>query len=163
MNTFFNWNLNDLPFYVNSFDMGQYDRTTTDFGFGIKYSVSINRQIGTNLMYEYNRFRPHQNLKSYIAEEDVEYYQISAYAYNAYYKVNTTDDLYFPKKGVNLNIQYKYGFNQSPEFDGGNDYTIDASIFPDELKDYNSLYLITLYLQPHILHLLLLLLISTWV
>jgi NTE family protein len=149
INTFFNWNLNELPFYVNSFDMGQYDRTATDFGFGIKYSIGLNRQIGTNLMYEYNRFKPHQNLKTYLSEENLEYYQISSYSYNAYYKVNTTDDLYFPRKGVNLDIEYKYGFSQTPEYNNGNDYTIDESIFPVELADFSSLYLnLDFYINP---------------
>ncbi len=149
ISTFFNWNLNELPFYVNSFDMGQYDRTTTDVGFGIKYSIGLNRQIGTSLSYEYNRFKPYENLKSYISEENLEYYQISAYAYNAYYKANTTDDLYFPRKGVKLDIQYKYGFSQTAEYNNGNDYNIDESIFPVNLKDFNSLYLnLDFYINP---------------
>jgi NTE family protein len=149
INTFFHWNLNDLPFYVNGYDMGQYDRTTTDFGFGIKYSIGLNRQIGTNLMYEYNRFKPHENLKTYLVEENLEYYQISSYSYNAYYKVNTTDDLYFPRKGVKLDIEYKYGFSQTPEYNNGNDYTIDESIFPVNLTDFSSLYLnIDFYINP---------------
>jgi len=149
INTFFHWNLNELPFYVNSFDMGQYDRTTTDFGFGIKYSIGLNRQIGTSINYEYNRFRPYENLKSYLAEENLEYYQISAYAYNAYFKTNTTDNLYFPRKGVKLDIEYKYVFSQKPEYNNGNDYTIDEGIFPVDLADFNSLYLnLDYYINP---------------
>jgi len=149
INTFFHWNLNELPFYVNSFDMGQYDRTTTDFGFGIKYSIGLNRQIGSSINYEYNRFRPYENLKSYLAEENLEYYQISAYSYNAYYKANTTDNLYFPRKGVKLDIEYKYVFNQKPEYNNGIDYTIDESIFPVDLTDFNSLYFnLDYYINP---------------
>ena len=62
--------------------MGRYERTTTDAGFGIKYSMGLNQQIGANLMYEYNRFHPHENLKLFLGEEDLEYYQVSSYSYS---------------------------------------------------------------------------------
>jgi NTE family protein len=146
--TFFNWFENELPFYVNGFDMGQYDRSYIDFGIGFKQSLSLNQQIGVKAFYEYNRFEPHENLKNYLSETNLDYYSISGFALNGNYTFDKTDDLYFPRKGMKVDIQYKYSFNQDANYHNV-EYTIDEDIFPVDVKDYGTAYFnIDWYFNP---------------
>jgi len=146
--SFFNWYENELPFYVNGFNMGQYDRTYLDFGIGFKYSLSLNQQIGVRALYEYNRFTPYENMKNYISITDIDYYGISGFAASYYYSVNTTDDIYFPHKGIKLDLEYKYSFNQNANFNNTN-VTIDENIFPNNVKDYGTGYFnLDMYFNP---------------
>lgn len=148
VHTFFNWNKNELPFYVNSFDMGQYDRTYLDVGVGFKRSLSLNQQIGIKALYEYDRFSPFENLKNYLSEPDLNYYGITGYAIAGNYKVDKTDDLYFPHKGMKVDIEYKYSFNQEANYDN-NGVTVDEAIFPLEVEDYHVGYFnIDWYFNP---------------
>ena len=56
MNFYFvNWNKDELPFYSQGFEMGNYNRTFMDGGIGIKYSFGLNRQVGVKGLYEYNK------------------------------------------------------------------------------------------------------------
>ena len=108
---FLNLNSDKLPFYANGFEMGTYDRLFFNEGVGLKYSILLNQQIGIKIYYEYNKILPHENLKTYLSEPNFDYYKTTGFGYSPYYKLNTTDDLYFPTKGSKLNIQYKHLFN----------------------------------------------------
>ncbi len=138
---FLNFNNDESPFYDNGFDMGTYDRVSMNGGLGLKYSINLNKQIGIKGLYEYSKIMPHENLKTYLSAENFNYYKTTAFGYNPYFSLNTTDDLYFPQKGSKLNIQYKYLFNPKVSYSNIDNQTLSNYNFNPNQDSYSKLYL----------------------
>lgn len=97
-----------LPFYDAGKRLGNYKRGYFDGGYGLEYLFGLNHQLGGNAFYKYNRFTPRADLQSIYPEADFDYLKSHDWGYQLYYKVNTTDDLYFPKRGIRLNIGFQH-------------------------------------------------------
>ncbi|MCG8410082.1 MAG: patatin-like phospholipase family protein [Bacteroidales bacterium] len=134
-----NWSLNQLPYFVDGSDFGTYDRTFFNLGLGLKQSLTLNQQIGANLTFEYNTFSPHENLRRYFQKEKFKFYKTEGSALKLYYRLNSTDNIYFPEKGMKLDLEYKFNFNMQPVISNGNE-ELDKEIFPDALNNFGSLF-----------------------
>ncbi|WP_297086923.1 patatin-like phospholipase family protein [uncultured Draconibacterium sp.] len=97
-----------LPFYDLGKRLGNYKRGYFEGGYGLEYLFGLNNQIGGNAFYKYNRLTPRADLQSIYPEADFEYLKAHDWGYQLYYKANTTDDLYFPKRGIKFNIRFQH-------------------------------------------------------
>jgi len=97
-----------LPFYDDGKRLGTYKRGYFGGGYGLEYLFGLNQQFGGNVFYKYNRLAPRVDLQAIYAETDFDYLKSHDWGYQLYYKVNTTDDLYFPKRGIKLNIGFQH-------------------------------------------------------
>ncbi|MEA3317156.1 MAG: patatin-like phospholipase family protein, partial [Bacteroidota bacterium] len=138
---FLNFNKDKLPFYANGFEMGTYDRIYINEGAGLKYSLTLNQQIGIKGFYEYNKILPHENLKNFLSDANFDYFKIVGFGYNPYYKLNTTDDLYFPTKGSKIDIQYKYLFNPKVSYSSTDNQELNNDNFNLNHVSYSNLYI----------------------
>ncbi|MDA3778974.1 MAG: patatin-like phospholipase family protein [Bacteroidales bacterium] len=142
---FLNWNNDQLPFYSNGFDMGTYDRAFMNVGIDLKYSITLNQQIGIKAYYEYNKIMPHENLKTFLSEPNFDYYKTTAYGYSPFYSLNNTDDLYFPTKGSNLNIQYRYLYNPKVSSSDADNQILNNNNLNPNQDSYSNLHLNYIY------------------
>ncbi|HRW62256.1 MAG TPA: patatin-like phospholipase family protein [Bacteroidales bacterium] len=133
---FVNWYNDKLPFYFEGNDMGTYNRNYFDLGLGFKHSFTLNQQLGINFRFKKDRISPHQNLKTYMSVPNLEKYTIESWVYNAYYCLNTTDELYFPKKGVKLDFKYNYHFNPTAYYKKSDNLPITEELFTLDVKPY---------------------------
>jgi NTE family protein len=106
-----------LPFYDEGKRLGNYKRGYFDGGYGLEYLFGLNHQIGGNVFYKYNRLTPRLDLQSIYPEADFNYLKSHDWGYQVYYQVNTTDDLYFPKRGIKLNINFQHILSANSEMD----------------------------------------------
>ena len=106
-----------LPYYEGGERLGRYKRAYFETGYGIDYTPGLNHQIGGRFFYRYNRMTPDDDFRSIYEEADFEKFRTHEWAYRAFYKVNTTDDLYFPKKGIDLEVSFTHAFYTSSELD----------------------------------------------
>ena len=97
-----------LPFYDDGKRLGNYKRGYFSGGYGLEYLFGLNHQFGGNAFLKYNRFTPRADLQSIYQETDFDFLKSRDWGYQLYYKVNTTDDLYFPKRGIKLNIGFQH-------------------------------------------------------
>ncbi|HYQ57685.1 MAG TPA: patatin-like phospholipase family protein [Draconibacterium sp.] len=97
-----------LPFYDEGKRLGNYKRGYFGGGYGLEYLFGLNHLLGGNGFYKYNRLTPRADLQSIYPEADFDYLKSHDWGYELYYKVNTTDDLYFPKRGIKLNIGFQH-------------------------------------------------------
>ncbi|MDX8341485.1 patatin-like phospholipase family protein [Draconibacterium sp. IB214405] len=104
-----------LPFYDAGDRLGTYKRAYFGGGYGIEYLFGLNHQLGGNAFYKYNRLTPHKDLRAIYPEADVEFMKAHDWGYQLYYKVNTTDDLYFPKRGIKFNIGFQHILSANSE------------------------------------------------
>ena len=116
-NVFFNWNQNINFLYNDGIDVGSYRLNSMSVGLGGKYSISVNQQIGALGFYEINKINPNDNLKSFYNVESFDSYAYKGFAYKLYYNINTTDDNFFPHRGVKLDFCYKYNFKPAIDYD----------------------------------------------
>ena len=103
--------IDEQHFYQEGEEMGKYNRSYFDAGVGGKLNLSINQQIGAEALYEFDKIKPHYNLKLIFPEVDFEYFTREQYSAKVYYRLNTTDDPYFPNRGDRISLEYKYSFN----------------------------------------------------
>lgn len=106
-----------LPFYDGGKRLGNYKRGYFDGGYGLEYLFGLNHQLGGNAFYKYNRLTPREDLQSIYPEADFEYLKSHDWGYQLYYKANTTDDLYFPKRGIKLNIDFQHILSANSEME----------------------------------------------
>ncbi len=100
-----------LPFYDSGQRLGNYRKGYFEGGYGLQYLLGLNQQIGGNLFYRYNRLTPRSDLQSIYQEADFDYIKSHELGYNLFFKLNTTDNLYFPKKGIKLSIMFNHALS----------------------------------------------------
>ncbi|WP_321370886.1 patatin-like phospholipase family protein [uncultured Draconibacterium sp.] len=122
-----------LPFYDGGKRLGTYKRGYFGGGYGIEYLFGLNHQIGGNAFYKYNRLTPRKDLQSIYPEADFSYLKSHDWGYQGYYKVNTTDDLYFPKKGIKLNLVFQHILSANSHLQLKNNETFEY--FINEVND----------------------------
>ncbi len=132
-------NNDELTFFQNGNDMGKYDLLTFKAGAGMKYSLGLNRQIGIIGKYEYKKVKPHENLKQLFSDAGFNYLSSSGFGYVAFYNANTTDDLYFPKRGLKLDLAYSHMFNPTIRYDAKDLSALNGNILSSEQHSYSTL------------------------
>ncbi|MCB2195442.1 MAG: patatin-like phospholipase family protein [Bacteroidetes bacterium] len=140
-NIFLNWNQNENGLFENAMEMGTYRFSYLNMGIGTKYSISYNQQIGVLGFYEINKLYPQDNLRNYFNVPSFENYGYDGFAYELFYKVNTTDDNFFPTRGINLNAAYKYNFEPSVKIKVDNTDKVTLlqnGLFTESVTDYYS-------------------------
>ncbi|MDA3821864.1 MAG: patatin-like phospholipase family protein [Bacteroidales bacterium] len=120
----------NLPYHIKGIATGNYDHNYFDAGIGIHSALGLNRQIGINAFYEYNMFNSNANFVFFYPEAKPISDKTGDLGYTLYYKRNTSDDLYFPKKGKKLEISMDNGYRPSSEIEG-------KKLFATFLIDYN--------------------------
>nr|WP_321358523.1 patatin-like phospholipase family protein [uncultured Draconibacterium sp.] len=106
-----------LPFYDAGKRLGNYKRGYFGGGYGLEYLFGLNHQLGGSAFYKYNRLTPRADLQTIYPEADFDNLKSHDWGYQVYYKVNTTDDLYFPKRGIKLNIGFQHILSANSKMD----------------------------------------------
>lgn len=143
-NIFLNWNQNENSLYENELEVGAYDFSNLELGIGGKFSMGINQQIGILGFYEFNRIYPNDLLKNHYNIQSFDNYGYRGFAYKLFYKLNRTNDNFFPTRGQKLELCYKYNFKPtvSYEVSDTDEYKlINIGYFDDDLNDFYSAYI----------------------
>lgn len=138
-NFFLNWNQNKNSLYDQGVDIGTYSFSNLTTGVGGKYSFTINQQVGGLAYYEINKIYPHENLQNYYNVPSFDSYGYSGFAYKLFYNLNTTDDNFFPTRGVRFDMCYAYNFEPKLSFDVNSaDKTVlrEVSYFSEDMTDF---------------------------
>ena len=143
-NIFFNWNQDENIFYSDGRNVGSYTLNNLTAGVGGKYSISVNQQIGMLGFYEIHKTIPLDNLKNFYRAASFDSYSYKGLAYKLYYNINTTDDNFFPRKGVKFDLCYKYNFNPEVSYninDADKIIMSEIALFREEQDDFYMSYL----------------------
>ena len=116
-----------LPYYDEGVRLGNYKRKYFDFGYGVNYSLGLNHQLGAKGFIRNNRHIPQPDLYNIYPEAEFNTHTSNDWGYTVFYSVNTTDHLFFPKKGTNLKMEFThtaiansqlntYGFEEQPNY-----------------------------------------------
>lgn len=97
-----------LPFYSRGERLGNYKHGYFEGGYGLQYLLGLNHQLGANGYYKHNGLKPNADLRTIYPEADFDFYKSNDWGYHLFYRVNTTDDLYFPKDGINLEVDFAH-------------------------------------------------------
>lgn len=140
-NLFLNWNQNENGFFENSMEVGSYRFSYMNAGLGIKYTITNNQQFGVLGFYEINTLYPKDNLRNYFNVLSFDSYGYKGFAYEVYYKMNTTNDNFFPDKGVKLTLNYKSNVEPKVKIDINEidkQSLLQNELFAEKVADYNS-------------------------
>ncbi|MCY1721296.1 patatin-like phospholipase family protein [Prolixibacteraceae bacterium Z1-6] len=118
----------NLPFYDKGDRLGNYKHGFFEGGYGLRYLLGLNHQIGANGFFKHNRLIPHSDLRSIYPEADFDRFQSGDWGYRLFYKVNTTDDFYFPKKGIKLEVDFAHSMAVRSKMKGVKDVSINYFI-----------------------------------
>ncbi len=108
---FFNALKDRINLFESKYELGSYHRLTAGVGAGIKYSIGLNNQVKCYLERKSVRMFAHDVGDYMIIFKNFSYHQTKLWSLNFSYKLNTTDDLYFPKRGFIFSINYKRAGN----------------------------------------------------
>lgn len=100
------WYRNKMSNYENGEHLGNYSKNYLEINYGLRYFLGLNHQLGGNIYYKYNRFSPSSDMETIFKEASFKSHKANEFGYRLFYNVNTTDDLYFPKKGIKLDISF---------------------------------------------------------
>ncbi len=138
-NYFVDWYQNEHSLYDNNIDIGSYRLNYFTIGGGVKYSIAVNQQMSVLGFYEIQRFKPKDNLRNYFDVPSFESYGHKGFGYKLCFNINTTDDNFFPNRGLKLDICYKYNFKPKLDYEINN---IDkaametAAFFDEDPEDF---------------------------
>ncbi len=132
--SYIKWYRDKLFYYENGERMGNYTKKYFECGYGLKFSLGLNHQLGGNVFYKYNKFTPGSGLEAIFSGASFNYHKSNELGYSLFYNVNTTDDLYFPKKGIKLSVSFSNALLSKG--------TLNPDGNPDEyfLNEYDSPY-----------------------
>jgi len=140
------FNLSDYkhPMFITGNELGNYKYFTLEGGYGIHYSPGLNNILGVNGIFRYNRISPMEDLKSIYDAAGFMRHTTKEWGYKFFYRLNTTDDLYFPGKGVKLNLSFTHVLSAKVkrigEMHGESvDYVLseNSGLYATVLADYN--------------------------
>ena len=106
-----------LPLYSEGDQLGHYRLNYFETGYGIHYNPGLNHQLGVNLFFKHNAVRPQPDLQNIFEEADFHKHITRDLGYEFFYRVNTTDDLYFPTRGINLQLFFTHCLASRSELD----------------------------------------------
>lgn len=115
-----------LPLYEGGERLGTYHRDFFETGYGFHYSPGLNHQIGGTGFYKFGKLNPRSDLKAIYPEANFNRFRTHDFGYRLFYAVNTTDDLYFPKRGIKLDVMFEHTLRAKGSLD------LDGNIAPQE-------------------------------
>lgn len=122
-----------LSIYNEGNRLGNYNHLYFEGGYGIHYSPGLNHQFGGNIFYKYNNIDPKTDLQTIYAEADFHNYKTRELGYHFFYKINTTDDLYFPKSGSKLKLCFTHVLKINTDLDANSGYG-NSNYFVSEVQ-----------------------------
>jgi len=128
-----------LPYFIEGNRLGNYNRNYFDAGYGVKYSIGLNHQLGADIFYKFNKVTPSAALREIYPDADFDHYKVKNWGYCFYYNINTTDDLYFPKSGTKLKLSFSHMFSSRHSTDAISDTDLTGSYLPVGDKPFQSL------------------------
>lgn len=106
-----------LPFYDEGERLGRYKRGYFEGAYGIQYAPGLNHRIGAKFGYKHDRLTPNSDFQNIYPEANFKRFSTDEWAYSAFYEVNTTNDLYFPTKGIKLEVSFTHTIHINSELD----------------------------------------------
>lgn len=96
----------DLPLYNNGEELGKYKLTFIETGYGVHYTPGLNHMLSIQGFYRHSKIKPRPDLQTIFPEAAFKWLKTNDLGYTFSYHVNSTDDLYYPTKGINLNVYF---------------------------------------------------------
>jgi NTE family protein len=124
----------ELPLYNSGDRLGRYQLNNLEFGYGIHYTPGLNHEIGVDAFYRRNTIKPRPDLQNLYDEAGFGKHRTRDWGYSFLYHVNTTDDLYFPKKGINFKILFTHALSSRATLEDVQNGT-DFEYFVNERND----------------------------
>lgn len=100
-----------LPLYDNGNQLGHYQLNNAEAGYGIHYTPGLNHEIGFDAFFRRSSLKPRPDLQNIYEEAGFGRHRTRDWGYTFLYKVNTTDDLYFPKRGISFKILFTHALS----------------------------------------------------
>ncbi len=126
--------LDEVPYFEEGDKMGSYKNIYHDEVFGLRYLLGLNHEIGGNMFFKFNKLTPNSDMDKIFEKNSFNYFKSGENGIDFFYKINTTDDLYFPKKGIKFEADYAYYYN------------IEAKLKSDTVKEE---YFLEIYDKPY--------------
>jgi NTE family protein len=123
---FVNAEREELPFYEENQDIGNYHHTLFWGGMGFRQILKINNQLGADLYFRYSTLKLAGNIKQ--VRPELEY--LDNFIYRGpemvlSYKHNSFDSYLYPTRGSDIHVQYRQAFQTA---------FISKFSFPDSLN-----------------------------
>ena len=128
----------NLPYYSNNQDIGDYRYSAFAGGAGFRQSLGINNHVGADIYYNSAGIKLAGNIKDVLPElEYHDKFQFHGPELAVLYERNTFNSNYYPTRGSNVSLIYRHAFSTSfiTEYD-----------YPDSLGLENKS---TEYLDPY--------------
>ncbi|WP_346855426.1 patatin-like phospholipase family protein [uncultured Draconibacterium sp.] len=106
-----------LPFYEKGERLGNYKHGFFDVGYGIYYAPGLNHHFGAKGFFRSNKLTPKSDLQSIYPEANFKKHLTKEWGYTVFYKLNSTDNLYFPKKGMKLEVLFTHAASTSAKME----------------------------------------------
>jgi NTE family protein len=116
----------ELPFYENNADIGNYKHTYFSGGLGFRQSLGINNHVGADIYYRYGTLKLSNNIK--VVKPELEY--LNNFIFRGpevalVYRHNSYDSFLYPTRGSNVNLKYKQAFRTT---------NVISFSFPDSIE-----------------------------
>ncbi len=104
----------ELPFYSNNVDIGNYKHDALKAGLGFRQSLGINNHVGADFYYRYSTLKLSRNIKEVKPElEYLDNFIFRGPELALVYQANTFDNHLYPTRGSRVDIKYRQAFQTS--------------------------------------------------
>jgi NTE family protein len=101
----------ELPFYFNDVDIGNYHHTYFTGGVGFRQSLGINNHLGADFYYRYGTLKLSRNIKEVRPElEYLDNFIFRGPELSIVYQHNSFDSYLYPTRGSRVNLRYRQAF-----------------------------------------------------
>jgi len=101
----------ELPFYSNNEDIGNYHHTFFTGGVGFRQSLGINNHVGADFYYRYGTLKLDNNIKEVKPElEYLDNFIFRGPELAIVYQHNSYDSYLYPTSGSSVNLKYRQAF-----------------------------------------------------
>jgi len=98
----------ELPFYSNNQDIGDYKHDIYKLGVGFRQSLGINNHVGGDFFYRNSGIKLQGNIKEVLPEvQYLDKYIITGLGFALLYELNTYDNFIYPTRGSRVLIKYR--------------------------------------------------------
>jgi NTE family protein len=119
----------ELPFFEENIDIGNYRHTLFNGGLGFRQLIGINNQVGVDFYYRYSSLKLSRNIIAVKPELDfLDKFVFRGPAFSFRYDANTYDSFLYPTKGSRVALHFRQALGT--EF-------ISIFDFPDSLDVEN--------------------------
>ncbi len=115
----------ELPFYSNNQDIGDYKYDIYNAGIGFRQSLGINNHVGGDFFYRNSAVKLLGNIKEVQPElQYLDKFVFTGFAFTLLYERNTYDNNIYPTQGSRVLVRYRQALRTN---------FIEYSSFPDSL------------------------------